>query len=88
LQDLIDEWQKPERGLLEPPVAAQVVRPLLSALSTAHRIGVAHAGLTPLDVYLSSEGEPADGISRVLEARLHGSADVSDGSRAAASGRE
>lgn len=72
LQDLIDEWQKPERGLLEPPVAAQVVRPLLSALSTAHRIGVAHAGLTPLDVYLSSEGEPADGISRVLEARLHG----------------
>ena len=72
LQDLLDEWQKPDRGLLDPPVAAQVVRPLLSVLSTAHRIGVAHASLTPLDIYLLSEGEPADGISRVVEARLHG----------------
>ena len=24
LQDLLDEWQKPDRGLLDPPVAAQV----------------------------------------------------------------
>ncbi len=72
LQDLLDEWQKPDRGLLEPPLAAQLVRPLLSALSTAHRIGVAHAGLTPLDIYLLPEGEPAEGITRVVEARLHG----------------
>ncbi len=72
LQDLLDEWQKPDRGLLEPPLAAQLVRPLLSALSTAHRIGVAHAGLSPLDIYLLPEGEPAEGISRVVEARLHG----------------
>jgi len=72
LQDLLDEWQKPDRGLLDPPVAAQLVRPLLSALSTAHRIGTAHAGLTPLDIYVGIEGEPADGITRVVEARLHG----------------
>jgi serine/threonine protein kinase len=72
LQDLLDEWQKPDRGLLDPPVAAQVVRPLLSALSTAHRIGAAHASLTPLDIYVGIEGEPAEGITRVAEARLHG----------------
>lgn len=72
LQDLLDEWQKPDRGLLDPPIAAQVVRPLLSTLSTAHRIGVAHASLTPLDIYLQSEGDPAEGITRVVEARLHG----------------
>lgn len=72
LQDMLDEWQKPDRGLLDPPVAAQLVRPLLSALSTAHRIGVAHASLTPLDIYLLPEGEPAEGITRVVEARLHG----------------
>lgn len=72
LQDLIDEWQHPDRGLLTPPVAAQLVRPLLSTLSTAHRIGVAHRSLTALDVYLTSEGDPVEGISRVVEARVHG----------------
>lgn len=72
LQDLLDEWQKPDRGLLDPPIAAQVVRPILSTLSTAHRIGVAHASLTALDIYLQSEGDPAEGITRVVEARLHG----------------
>lgn len=72
LQDLLDEWQKPDKGLLDPPIAAQVVRPILSTLSTAHRIGVAHTSLTALDIYLQSEGEPAEGISRVVEARLHG----------------
>lgn len=72
LQDLLDEWQQQDRGLLSPPLAAQLMRPILSTLSTAHRIGIAHQGLTPLDIYLISEGDPVEGITRVLEARIHG----------------
>ena len=79
LQDLIDEWHRPEGVLMEPSEAALLLRPLLSLLSTAARLGMAHGSLDATQIFVGSADDFASGLSNVATVKLHGLAAIGMG---------
>ena len=79
LQDLIDEWRRPDGVLMEPGEAALLVRPLLSLLSTAARLGMAHGLLDATQIFVGSANDFAGGLTNVATVKLHGLAAIGMG---------
>ena len=76
LQDVIDERQRPAVGLIDPATATAtttaVLRPLLSLLSTAARLGIAHGALDASQLYVASSDDFASGLQNLSQLKLHG----------------
>lgn len=76
LQDVIDERQRPAAGLIEPATATATttafLRPLLSLLSTAARLGIAHGALDASQIYVASSDDFASGLHSLTQTKLHG----------------
>ncbi len=76
LQDVIDERQRPAVGLIEPATATAtttaLLRPLLSLLSTAARLGIAHGALDASQIYVASSDDFASGLQSLSQIKLHG----------------
>ncbi len=79
LQDLIDEWRRLQAVLMEPGEAALLVRPLLSLLSTAARLGMAHGSLDATQIFVGSANDFATGLNNVATVKLHGLAAIGMG---------
>ncbi len=65
------EWQRPGGAQLEPTEAAHLVRPLLSVLSTAGRLGMAHGSLDMSQIYIGSETDFRS-LGALSHVKLHG----------------
>lgn len=66
------EWQRPGGAQMEPTEAAHLVRPLLSVLSTAGRLGMAHGSLDMSQIYIGSETNFQSGLGMLSHVKLHG----------------
>lgn len=66
------EWQRPGGAQMEPTEAAHLVRPLLSVLSTAGRLGMAHGSLDMSQIYIGSETHFQSGLGMLSHVKLHG----------------
>ncbi|MCS6912285.1 MAG: SUMF1/EgtB/PvdO family nonheme iron enzyme [Myxococcales bacterium] len=66
LAELMDQWRRPETDgpLVPPPRATQLVAPVLAALSSAHRLGIAHGQISPASIYVAQtlEGHPGETV--------------------------
>ena len=75
LPDMLEDWQRSSTlpgGPLPASTVSQVGRQILSLLSSAHRLGLAHGALTAAHIYVISDEDSLTSISRTGAVRLHG----------------
>lgn len=75
LPDMLEDWARSTTfpgGPLPASTVSQVGRQILAALSSAHRLGLAHGAITPAHIYVISDEDSLANVSRTGAVRLHG----------------